>query len=153
TWQQLAPHLEEAMARLDEKDRALVALRFFENMSTAETAALLGLQEWAARKRAERALEKLRRFFAKRGVASTTEMLAGAISTHALQAAPALLAKPPTAIAFTKGIAATAPTLTLIQGSLKIMAWTKTKTAIVAAVVVLLTTGTTTVLISKFSHS
>ena len=36
-WRQLAPLLEEAMARLSEKERALVALRFFENKSAAET--------------------------------------------------------------------------------------------------------------------
>ena len=56
-WQQLAPLLEEAMARLSEKERTLVALRFFEKKSGAETAALLGIQESAAHKRATRALE------------------------------------------------------------------------------------------------
>ena len=58
-WPQLAPLLESAMSRLNEKDRTLVALRFFENRSMAETAALLGINESAARKRASRAVDKL----------------------------------------------------------------------------------------------
>jgi RNA polymerase sigma factor (sigma-70 family) len=61
-WQQLAPILEEGMTRLNEKERTLMALHFFENRSNADTAALLGIQEWAARKRTSRAIEKLRFF-------------------------------------------------------------------------------------------
>lgn len=91
-WRQLAPLLEEAMARLSEKERTLVALRFFENKSAVEAATLLGIQEWAARKRAERAMEKLRRFFMKRGVAVSSTAMAGAISANSIQAAPAGLA-------------------------------------------------------------
>ena len=53
-WQRLAPLLEEAMTQLNEKERTLVALRFFENKSAAESAALLGVREWAAHKRAAR---------------------------------------------------------------------------------------------------
>lgn len=34
-WQQLAPHLETAMARLGEADRTLLALRFYENKTGA----------------------------------------------------------------------------------------------------------------------
>jgi RNA polymerase sigma factor (sigma-70 family) len=62
-WRQLSPLLEEAMTQLGEKDRALLALRFFENKSGAETAAALGIQEWAVHKRTSRAVEKLRSLF------------------------------------------------------------------------------------------
>ena len=54
------------------------------------------------------------------------------------------LAKSVTAVAITKGAAASGSTLTLIKGALKIMAWTKAKTAIVVSAGVLLTAGTTT---------
>jgi hypothetical protein len=57
------------------------------------------------------------------------------------------LAKSVTAVAITKGAAANASTLTLIKGALKIMAWTKAKTAIVAGAVVLLAAVTTTVMV------
>jgi RNA polymerase sigma factor (sigma-70 family) len=148
-WRQLAPLLEEAMTRLSEKERTLVALRFFENKSAAETAVLMGIQEWAAHKRAARAMEKLRRFFLKRGIASTTATLAGVISANSVQAAPGMLAKAVTATAFTKGAMASTSTLTLVKGTLKIMAWSKANTLLIASLVVLLAVGTTTVTVEE----
>jgi len=144
-WQQLAPLLEEGMSRLSENERTLLALRFFENKSAAETAALLGVQEWAAHKRLSRAVEKLRKFFAGRGVRISAAVLTALISANSLQAAPAKLAQTVVAAAMTKGVAASGSTLTLINGALKIMAWTKAKTALVVGVSLLLAAGTTTV--------
>jgi RNA polymerase sigma factor (sigma-70 family) len=152
-WRQLAPMLEDAMTRLSEKERTLVALRFFENRSVAETAAALGIQEWAARKRVERALEKLQQFFAKRGVTSTAATIAGAISANSVQAAPAMLAKSVTFVAITKGAAASGSTLTLIKGALKIMAWTKMKTAIVIGLAVALAGTGSTLIIRHQRHT
>jgi RNA polymerase sigma factor (sigma-70 family) len=148
-WRQLAPHLEAAMSRLAQRDRTLLALRFYENKTGAEAAALLGIREEAAHKRTARALEKLRSFFAKRGVDSTAAAIAENISANSIQAAPVALAKTVTAVAIAKGAAASASTLTLIQGALKIMAWTKAKTIVVAGVLVILAAGTTTVTIEK----
>src|SRR5581483_11250559 len=54
-----------------------------------------------------------------------------------------LLTKTITAGAVAKGATASVSTLTLIKGALKIMAWTKAKTAIVVGVGVLLVAGTT----------
>lgn len=150
-WRQLAPLLEEAMSRLSEKDRTLVALRFFENRSLAETAAALGIREWAARKRAQRAMEKLQKFFLKRGIASSTSVLAGVISVNSVQAAPTALAKSVTAVAIAKGAAVSGPSLTLIKGALKIMAWTKAKTAIVIGAGLLLTAGTATITVKEIA--
>jgi hypothetical protein len=98
----------------------------------------------------QRALEKLRKFFAKRGVSSTTAMIAGTISSNSVQAAPVALAKSVTAVAIAKGAAASGLTLTLIKGALKIMAWSKMKTAVVVGVAAILTVGTTTTLIIHF---
>ena len=146
-WCQLAPHLEAAMSRLGERDRTLLALRYYENKTGAEAAALLGIREEAARRRTNRALEKLRRFFFKRGVNSTTAAIAGAISVNSIQIAPAALVKTVTAAAVTKGAAVPISTLTLIKGALKIMAWTKAKTAVVAVAAVIVVTGTTTIVV------
>ena len=126
-WTQIAPLLDAAMAGLNETDRTAVVLRFFDGKSMAEIGAALGANEAAAKKRVNRALEKLRKYFTKRGVTSTAETLAGTISANSVQAAPALLAKTATAVALAKGAAASTSTLTLIKGALKIMAWTKTK--------------------------
>jgi DNA-binding CsgD family transcriptional regulator len=137
---------------LNETDRQAVVLRFFDGQSLREIGAALGTSEDAAKMRVNRALEKLRRFFAKRGVDSTTAILAGAMSAHAVQAAPVGLATSVTAAAVTKGAAAGGSTLTLIQGALKIMAWTKAKTAIVVTVVTLAGLTATTVAVKHLAH-
>jgi RNA polymerase sigma factor (sigma-70 family) len=150
-WTQIAPLLDAAMAGLNETDRAAVVLRFFDGKSMAEIGAALGANETAAKKRVNRALEKLRKYFSKRGVTSTAETLAGTISANSVQAAPVALAKTATTVALAKGAAASTSTLTLIKGALKIMAWTKMKMVIVVGVVVLLAAGTTTVAVKKLS--
>jgi RNA polymerase sigma factor (sigma-70 family) len=106
TWEQLSPFLDEAMAQLREKDRDAIVLRYFENRSLKEIGGALGVEERAAQKRVARGLEKLRKFFTKRGVVSTTTIIAGAISANSVQAAPAALAKSVTVVAITKGTAA-----------------------------------------------
>jgi RNA polymerase sigma factor (sigma-70 family) len=146
-WRQLEPFLEEAMSGLNKEERELLALRFFENKTAAQTAAMLGIREGAAHKRAARALEKVRRFFSKRGIHSTTAIISGAISANSVQAAPAALAKSVTAVAMTKGVAASGSTLTLLKTTLNIMTWTKLKTAAVAGLLALLAAGSATVVI------
>ena len=140
-WPQIAPLLDAAMAGLGEKDRNAVVLRFFENKSLGEVGRALGASEDAAKMRVNRALEKLRKFFSKRGVALSGAVIAGAVSANSVHAAPVGLAISVTATA-AKGSAAAASTLTLVKGALKLMAWTKMKTAAVAGAVVLLTAGT-----------
>jgi len=143
-WNQLSPLLDEALAALGETDRQAVLLRFFENKSLAEVGKLLGIGEDTARKRISRALEKLHRHFNRRGVSSTTAILAEAISTNSIHAAPMSLAKTISTMAVAKGAAASASTLTLIKGALKIMAWTKVKTVTVIGVATILIVGTST---------
>jgi len=141
-WSRLAPHLEAGMAQLGERDRTLLALRFYENKSGPEAAALLGINEAAAHKRTARALEKLRKFFTQRGVALSAAAIAGAVSANSVQAAPAGLAKTISVVAVAKGAAARTSTLSLVKGAMKFMAWTKAKTAIVVGIAAILTVGT-----------
>src|SRR5215469_9382846 len=117
-WPQIVPLLEDAMGRLNEKDRNAVLLRFFEGKSFHEIGTACGGTENAAKKRVAYALEKLRVFFAKRGVQSTTAAIAGAISANSRQVAPAGLAKTISAAAVAKGATASATTLTLAKGAL-----------------------------------
>jgi RNA polymerase sigma factor (sigma-70 family) len=91
-WTQIAPLLEGAMDKLGQKDHDALVLRFFENKNFAEVGAALGASEDAAKMRVQRALEKLRKIFTKRGISSTTAILSGAISTNAVSAAPVGLA-------------------------------------------------------------
>jgi RNA polymerase sigma factor (sigma-70 family) len=131
------PLLEEAMARLNPKERDAVVLRFFENCTVREVAAALGLREDAAQKRVNRATDKLRDYFVRRGVQVSAAALLASIGSQAAQAAPAGLAAKIAATAALKGAAGSASTLTLIKTTLKIMACTKMKTAVVVAAVIL----------------
>jgi RNA polymerase sigma factor (sigma-70 family) len=143
-WEQLAPLLDEAMAQLRDRDRDAIVLRYFQNKSLREVGAALGAKEDTAKMRVNRAVEKLRKFFLKRGIDSTAAAIAETISFNSVQAAPAALAKSVIAAALAKGATASVSTLPLIKGALKIMAWTKAKTTFVAVVVAILAIGATT---------
>jgi RNA polymerase sigma factor (sigma-70 family) len=114
-WTQIAPLLDTALDELGETDHNAIVLRFFEGKSMSDVGAALGASEDAAKKRVNRAVEKLQKFFLKRGVTSTTATLAGAISANSVQAAPAELAKTVTAVAMVKGATASISTLTLVK--------------------------------------
>src|ERR1039457_374532 len=149
TWNQIAPLLDGALGQLGQKDHDAVVLRFFEGRNFAEVGAALGASEDAAKMRVNRALEKLHRYFSKRGVSSTRAIIAGVVPVNCIQAAPVALATSVTAVALAKGAAASGSTLTLIKGALKIMAWTKAKTVIVAGAGILLAAGTTTITVKE----
>jgi uncharacterized protein (TIGR03435 family) len=151
-WEQIAPLLDTAMARLNEKDRHAIVLRYFQNKSLNEIGEALGASEEAAKKRVNRALDKLRKLFSTHGVNSTTAIIAGAISANSVQIAPIGLAKAVSAIALAEGATASASTLTLIQGALKHMAWTKAKTAMAVGAGLLLAAGTGTLTVKEVSH-
>jgi RNA polymerase sigma factor (sigma-70 family) len=138
-WKQIAPVLEAALDQLNARDRDAVLLRFLENKKLAEVGAALGVSEDGARLRVNRALEKLRRLFAKHGVDSTANAITSSIAANSIQIAPAGLAAAVAAVA--KGAAASASTLTLVKGALKIMAWSKAKSAVVAGIAILLLAG------------
>src|SRR5476649_1556615 len=87
-WEKLRPTLDDAMHELKETDREAILLRYFENRQFVQVGAKLGLNENAARMRVERALEKLRDIFTKRGITTATA-LASVISANAIQLAPA----------------------------------------------------------------
>jgi len=123
-WTQVGPLLEQAMSGLSEADRNAIVLRYFENKPLKEVGAALGATDDAAKMRINRALEKLRAFFLKRGVTLSAAALGAAISAHSIQAAPAGLSTAVIAAAC-QGSALTASTLTLAKGTLKLMAWTK----------------------------
>src|SRR5206468_12184320 len=85
-------HLDEAIARLGEKDRSAVAMRFLHGKSMREVGAVMGISDEAAQKRVRRAVEKLRAFFARRGLTMEPARLARGLSRQAAQLAPTALA-------------------------------------------------------------
>ena len=57
---EVSARLNAALERMDATDREVLALRHFEQLTSTETAQVLGIQERAAAKRYTRALERLR---------------------------------------------------------------------------------------------
>ena len=141
TWERMAPLLDEAIGQLGEKDRSALALRFFEQKSLKEVGESLGIDDDAARKRVGRAVIKLRTIFTKRGVTLSTAAIIGALSAHAVQAAPAALIGSVAVTALAQG-GTTASASAMINSTLKLMAWAKLKTTLTMSAGALVTLGT-----------
>lgn len=133
--------LDPAMCHLGQKDHTAIVLRFFEGKDLKEVATALGVSPNAAKTRVSRALEKMRKFFARRGIAVSAAAIAGAVSAHSVQAAPIGLAATVTAAAV-KGTGVTVSIITLIQTTLKIMTYTKLKTVAAGGLLALALIGT-----------
>ncbi len=139
-WEQVAPHLDDAMDHLSEKDRAAIVLRFFDQKGFRVIGEALGTTDDSAQKRVTRALEKLRGILVKRGVRISTTVLAGTLMSQCVQAAPAAVAA---AVASTavKGAVTSASILTIVKGTLKMMLWNKLKMTCAWSVPALLAAG------------
>ncbi|HXF10448.1 MAG TPA: sigma-70 family RNA polymerase sigma factor [Desulfuromonadaceae bacterium] len=148
-WPQIAPLLDGAMLRLGEADRDALLLRFFQNKDLKEVGAAIGVSEDTARMRINRALDKLRKFFSKRGVDSTSAAIAETISANSIQPAPAALIKTTIAVALARGAMASLSATALTKATLLTMK-TKTVIATAAAVIVL---GIGSVAVLKFAGS
>ncbi len=124
-WRRIAPVLDEAVARLGETERNAVLLRFFTDKSHRETAAALGISEDAAKKRVTRALDKLRNFFAGRGVTLSATVLASAITANAAKAAAPEIAASVIAKVIAGGSTAAGALPPLVSQTLNAWRWAK----------------------------
>jgi RNA polymerase sigma factor (sigma-70 family) len=147
TWQQLAPVLDEAVAQLGDEDRAAVVLRYFEQRPLDEVGAALGMGADAAQKRVTRALDKLRKRFAKRGLTLSVALIAGAVSVNSMSAAPVGLATKISVVSG-KGIV-TASITAMVKGTLKTMIWNNLKLPAMTAAAIILAAGTLTLLAQR----
>lgn len=77
------PLIDEVVADLGGLDRDVVLLRYEMDLTFAQIGSTVGLSENAARMRADRALEKLRHAFAKRGIGSTAAAIGSFIAQQA----------------------------------------------------------------------
>ena len=138
-WEHLRHVLDDAMSELDDSDRDAVLLRYFKNHDLRTVGAALGISDDAAQKRVSRAVERLREFFAKRGVTVGASGLAVVISTNAVQAAPVGLALTiSTAAALAGTTIATTATITATKA---IAMTTLQKTIVTATIAVLAGVG------------
>ncbi len=126
-WRELSPLLDDAVAALGASERDAIVLRFFQNRSLAEVGATLGASEDATRMRVNRALEKMRKFFARRGVTLSSAAIAGTISANSAHAAPAGLAT----IVSTNVFSGTTLTTAAVVAATKAMAMTALQKTII----------------------
>jgi RNA polymerase sigma factor (sigma-70 family) len=146
SWEELRPVIDEAMYELNQTERDAVLLRFFEKRQLGEVGAKLGVSEDAARKRVDRALDKLRGLLARRGVTSTSAALVVILGANTVAAAPAGMAASIAGAAIASTAVGTGGTLTI----LKFMAMSKLKVGLVGAVMV---AGVATPLVIQQNHS
>src|SRR6266436_9506588 len=137
-WEHIAPQLDEALCELNEGDRDALLLRYFERKSAREMAQTLGTTEDAAQKRVSRAVERLREFFAKRGITVGASGLVVVITTNAVQAAPVGLAG---AISTSAALSIAAIKTTTIGLTKTLTMTTIQKTLITTAIAVAVGTG------------
>ena len=90
--EQVAPLLDDAINRLGNADRTAILLRFFEQRDFRSVGQALGSNEDAARKRVNRALDKLQVMLRRRGLALSASALGAVLADKAVIAAPAGLA-------------------------------------------------------------
>ena len=131
-WTQIEPLLDDAMHALDDIDRTAILLRFFENKSLREVGESLGTTDDTARKRVNRAVERLREFLTKGGITVGASGLALALSASAVQAAPVGLV----ATISTAAIAGTTIVATASAATIKTIAMTTLQKVLITATII-----------------
>ncbi len=140
----ITPYLDDALATLPESDRAAIILRFFDAQPLKDIGTVLHISEPTAQKRLERALQKLRTFFAGRNITLSVTAMPLALAAHT--PVPALL---PPALAATIAAAHTSAALSttafaLAKSALHTLFWSPAKIA-AASIALLATTSLITV--------
>jgi hypothetical protein len=138
-WDAIAPLLDEAIDSLPAPEKSVVLMRYFEKISFRELGERFSISEDAARKRVERAVEKLRLFFTRAGVAPTpTAALDALLLSQVVTHAPATLAALITA-------KATAASSAVSWGT--VLATTTAKKAAAIGIALLIVAGGTTAVV------
>ncbi len=130
-WAGIEPVVEEMVGRLNEREREVVLLRFYQGKSYGEMGAALGISEEAARKRVSGAVEKMRGMMRARGVAAPSGAgLAGVLGARMTSAAPAVMK----AKIFAGGAGVSGSVMGLAEGARHMMWMMKLKTGLAMAV-------------------
>ncbi|MGA2440399.1 MAG: sigma-70 family RNA polymerase sigma factor [Tepidisphaeraceae bacterium] len=72
---ELLAMLDDGLSRLRASDREAIALRYLQGQSLHQVGQALGISEEAARKRVDRCVEKLRSYFARKGITTSAGAL------------------------------------------------------------------------------
>jgi RNA polymerase sigma factor (sigma-70 family) len=133
----LAGELDEGLLGLREDERQALILRYFEGRTHREIGILLGASQDAVRMRIDKALERLTKFFRRRGYAVPAVASTVAAFGVAAKAAPAGLALATTRSALAVGAGGSATGLKLLLG--RVVGLTKTQTAVLCAALATIT--------------
>lgn len=149
-WGRLSPLLDEALSTLPATDRDALLLRFYRSLSIQEVAVTLGIAHAAAQKRVNRATERLRRIFERKGVqtsGSLSAVMAAGFRTdaHAAQALVDTLTS--------KALAASAAGTTASLTTTTLILLMKKKATLAAAALLMLTAATTAVYLNERNNS
>jgi RNA polymerase sigma factor (sigma-70 family) len=125
-WERSAGRLDTALSQLGEKDRSAVLLRYFEAKTLREIGETLGCTEEAARKRLDRAVEKLRGYLEEKN-AVTPALGIEEIFRNGRSDLPSGAVIRATAAALADGVGMSANVMTLVKGALQFMLLTKLK--------------------------
>jgi len=146
SWKEIAPLLDEGIARLSNKEREAVVLRFFQERTFAEVGGALGATEEAAKKRVNRALEKLRVYFLRQRVSSSCAGLAGLLAAESIKAAPQELGS---SVASQSLHPLSDSAKALAEGAIRSMVWGQLKAAALIAASCMVAAGTAGVVATK----
>ena len=150
-WEEISPVVDDALARLNDKERGALTLRYLEDRGVREVAQILGITQTAAEKRIVRGLAKVRALLAKRGVTVAAGVLGAALATSAHAGGPAGVG-PGVMEAIANGAkgaghAGAGAAASLAKGTIVAMTMTKVKMAVIGLVAVLILATSTTVLV------
>ena len=141
-WQELAPLLDKLIGQLPRSDREAILLRYYRDLPLADVAEQIGTTPDAARKRIERAIEKLRGLAAQNGSSLSAASLASGLAAFVRVPPPPGLVATATVVATAPaGSAIAASTAGIVQGALTMMASTKITLVSFAALAILLVGG------------
>ncbi len=138
-WSELAPILDDLIEKLSHTDREAILLRYYRDLTFAEVGEQIGSSEEAARKRVERAVEKLKRFVEQRGLTVASGALALTLSDQIRIQPPAGLISTSTTIASANSAISTSSQL-IAKGASTLM-FTATSKLIATAAAVILVLG------------
>ncbi len=151
-WEDYAPCVDAALARLGAKDRQALALRFFRGMKLSEVGESMGIGEEAARKRVDRAISRLRRTIVASAAAPAESALCAQLLARATEPAPAHLVH--SIAAGGGGVAKGTIAWAIAKKAGDAMTWIKVKiAAAVVAVSVAAGGGTATIVVLAQSQS
>lgn len=116
-WEQILPHLDDAVAHLRERDRRAVLLRFYQGLSHKDAAAVLGISPAAAQRCLSRAVEELRVRLQRFHFVVLPGAFEHALQNHLITAAPAHVV----AASISTGVAAPSAQAALIMKGALVM--------------------------------